>query len=585
MYRIAPDSRRIESVFFEFMKRKMEFAMRLANRHLLLAVSGLAVLSLLLAAVVSLRGEQVHANGTALYSATKGMLTPVGTVSPMRAPGVTAVQPSTKSPAKGARLLQAANKADTLTRQGSNQPSGNGLPLDNQHPGAVLHNFNGVSSLDSEVTNFGAEFEPPDQGLCAGNGFVLEPVNSAYTIYRTNGAVVAGPFNVNVLFDEGLTEFTSDPRCHYDQATNTWFASILFISGGGVGNSSHTDISVNTSGDPTTPWTVYRIDTTDASGPGCPCFGDQPRLGIDANNIYISTDEFSILGPQLNGTQIYAVSKSDLVHHRASIHFVHFGNLSDAGIQAFGVQPALTYGHADAEYFLNSLDPNGTTDDRLGVWALTDGDAVARGDIPKLSNVVINSETYGLPPNAVQRGSTSLITTDDDRMQQVEYIDGHIWGELSTIFTFPSDSTPVTAAAWFEVVPHLHGQAIGGADIRTQGYVASEGNFLYYPALSVDSNGNAAMVMTLSGTRFFPSAAYAILQSGHSSFGRIRIVGLGTGPYDPNGTRWGDYSWAVLDPSLDAFWLATEYIPPVASQTTDRLVNWGTRVFEVAASS
>jgi hypothetical protein len=87
-----------------------------------------------------------------------------------------------------------------------------------------------VSSLDSGVTNFGAEFEPPDQGLCVGNGFVVEPVNSAFTIYRRNGSVVTGPFNVNVLYDEGLTEFTSDPRCYFDKSTNTWFATILFIS-------------------------------------------------------------------------------------------------------------------------------------------------------------------------------------------------------------------------------------------------------------------------------------------------------------------------------------------------------------------
>ncbi|MDQ6722414.1 MAG: hypothetical protein M3003_16700, partial [Candidatus Dormibacteraeota bacterium] len=38
----------------------------------------------------------------------------------------------------------------------------------------LLANFDGVSSLDSGLTNFGAEFEPPDQGLCAGNGFVVE---------------------------------------------------------------------------------------------------------------------------------------------------------------------------------------------------------------------------------------------------------------------------------------------------------------------------------------------------------------------------------------------------------------------------
>ena len=97
----------------------------------------------------------------------------------------------------------------------------------------------------SAKTNFGASVEPPDQGLCEGNGFVVEPVTPPYTIYRTNGSAVAGPFNVNKLFDEGFEQFTSDPRCFFDKTTNTWFASILFMSGGGVGTKSHEDIAVN----------------------------------------------------------------------------------------------------------------------------------------------------------------------------------------------------------------------------------------------------------------------------------------------------------------------------------------------------
>jgi hypothetical protein len=398
-----------------------------------------------------------------------------------------------------------------------------------------------------------------------------------------------------------LTEFTSDPRCHFDKATNTWFATIHFISTvGGQGitftNHAHTDLAVNTSGDPTTPWTVYQIDTTDdgtngtpnhnpTNDPnGCPCFGDQPRLGLDSHNIYISTDEFSILGTALNGTQIYAVSKSDLVHHVASPHFVHFDNLSDGGDQAFGVQPALTYGDANAEYFLNSLSNNSpSNDNRLGVWALTNRDAVTQGGLPTLSNVVIGSETYGQPPNAVQKGASSLIVTDDDRMQQAEFINGDLWGELTTVISIPGDTDARTAAAWFKVRPHLAGTAIGGANVGAQGYVASKGNFLYYPALAADSNGAAAMVMTLSGANFFPSAVYSALQSGESRFGPIHIVGAGTGSYDPNAGRWGDYSWAVFDPDHEAFWMATEYVPPLASQTTDGVRNWGTRVIEVSA--
>ena len=99
----------------------------------------------------------------------------------------------------------------------------------------TVANFDGTSSRDSQFTNYNLEFEPPDQGLCEANGFVLEPVNSAYRIFSTNGTTLRGPFNINDLFNVGGQEFTSDPRCWYDASTQTWFSIILFLSGGGVG--------------------------------------------------------------------------------------------------------------------------------------------------------------------------------------------------------------------------------------------------------------------------------------------------------------------------------------------------------------
>src|SRR5690242_7410049 len=175
----------------------------------------------------------------------------------------------------------------------------------------LVHNFNGVSSRDSAVTHFGAEFEPPDQGLCVGNGFVLEPVNSAYRVYDEAGTSLAGPFNVNPPFNECLKEFTSDPRCYYDAADHTWIAIILAI--GPTEETSSLDIAVNNSGDPRSLWTAYKLDTTDPKGKECPCFGDQPKLGIDSSNLYVTTDEFSILGPAFNGDQLYALALKDLV--------------------------------------------------------------------------------------------------------------------------------------------------------------------------------------------------------------------------------------------------------------------------------
>jgi hypothetical protein len=88
------------------------------------------------------------------------------------------------------------------------------------------------------------------------------------------------------------------------------------------------------------------------------------------------------------------------------------------------------------------------------------------------------------------------------------------------------------------------------------------------------------MVMTISSPRRYPSVAYALMHAGDRAFGPVIVAAEGTGPYDPNAGRWGDYSAAALDKS-GAFWLAAEYIPPVGSQTTDGRRNWGTRVLEV----
>ena len=524
-----------------------------------------ALISVLILAGVFLRGTPANATGTSQQPVTKGILTPSTTIVPPDAPA---------NVPRGVRRIHTGNaQTPRIPTPGGSQLAGNA--------GALLQNFNGTSSLDSEKTNFGAEFEPPDQGLCVGNGFVVEPVNSAYNIYRTNGTKIAGPFNVNRLFNDGFKQFTSDPRCFYDKTTNTWFAVILFISSNSkVGR---IDLSVNPTGDPTTPWTTYRINTTDPGNPGCPCFGDQPLLGIDQDNIYVSTNEFSILGPQFNGAQIYAISKSELVGLAKSVHFVHFGDLRIGGAIAASVQPAISFGQPDAEYFMDSLDPNFTFNNRIGVWAMTNRQAVSQGGTPTLSHVVITSEPYGVPPPAVQKGSSSTLDSGDDRMQQVQYINGNLWGELTTAVTIPNDNAERAGAAWFEVNPHLNGQVIGGAAILKQGYVTLKGNYLIYPAIQANSAGTAAMIMTLSGKNFFPSVVYTVLQAGQTTFGPIHVASFGTGPYFHKSTRWGDYSWAILGPNGNSFWMATEYIPPRSSQTTDGKQNWGTRVIEVSA--
>ncbi len=450
---------------------------------------------------------------------------------------------------------------------------------------ALIKTFNGTSSKDSQFSNYNATFEPPDQGLCVGAGYVLEPVNSAYRIYKTDGQSVRGPFNVNDLFNEGGKEFTSDPRCWYDPTTHSWFAVILFLND--TFTEGRIDIAVNPTSDPTGQWTEYQIDTTfdgrdgEPNLAGCPCFGDQPRIGIDQTNLYVTTDEFSINGPQYYGGEIYAISKADLVGGVTSAHFVRFGNLHLGGALAGAPQPALSIGTPDAEFFLSQLDPNGTGDNRIGVWAMTNRNKVSTGGSPTLSKVVIASEPYSLAAPAPQRGSASVIDPGDDRMQQASFVGGTLWGELGTALRPAGDSSDRVGIAWFQVRPRLTGAVMSGASIVRQGYLAAQGESLLYPAIQPDAAGNAAVVFTDTSKNRYPSAAYSVLKAGAANFGSPVIVAAGSGPYAAASTRWGDYSFAVPDWTSDSAWLATEYIPPKSSQTTTGASNWGTQVLEV----
>jgi hypothetical protein len=163
--------------------------------------------------------------------------------------------------------------------------------------GNLLRNFNGLNSVDSFNVN-GFILEPPDQGLCVGNllgsKVTSEIINDVVAFYKPNGTLFGPLENLNVFFGEPATLNTSDPRCLYDPTTQSWFFSIVVYTNTLIPN--HTDVLVL---QPNLLTAVYQIDTTlpNNTAGGCPCFGDQPKLGIDKNNVYISVDQFG--GPGL----------------------------------------------------------------------------------------------------------------------------------------------------------------------------------------------------------------------------------------------------------------------------------------------
>lgn len=498
--------------------------------------------------------------------------------------------------------------------------------------------FDALDHFDQRFAGTGAfvntqfSLEPPDQGLCVGNGFVVETINTALAVYRTDGTLVAGPTALNQFF--GLApevirstppvfgDFTSDPRCYFDAQTNRFFVLLLQLdvdpATGNFTGPTHQLLAVSKSGDPTDGFNRFVLDTT-ADGDNCPCFGDQPLLGADANGIYISGNAFSLVDGRFKGAQIYGISKVFLALGAVPPFVLHINlprSSPDGGLNR-SVYPATRtrgeeFSDFGTEYFLSSFD-QGVLENQVVAWSLSNTLLLNFRPGPhttfRFQRQPARSETYGVPPDALQKiGTLPLgsvvnptvrpsLASNAQNMQQVTFTRGRLWSTVSTVLNSPEDTEPAGAfgdpnkagVAWFAVkVDNDHKLK---AKVDDQGYVAIKNANLLFPALGINHRGQAAIAFSISGPDFFPSAGY-VQSRDDEGFGRIHVAAAGVNSEDgftayPSQTpspcndpvhpteceaRWGDYGAAAVGGD-GSIWLASEYIGP---RPRTVLANWGT---------
>jgi hypothetical protein len=216
---------------------------------------------------------------------------------------------------------------------------------------------------------------------------------------------------------------------------------------------------------------------------------------------------------------------------------------------------------------------------------------------------VLPSETYGQPPNAEQKkgpiplGSTvgekeELLSTNDDRMNQVVYAAGKLWGGVNTIIRTSngaSSQTDRSGIAYFVVTPSTPTASSVAGTIAKQGYVALGNNDnVFFPSIGVNAAGKGVMTFTVSGHHYFPSPGYTSIDAVNGA-GPVHIAAAGAGPSDDLSgyaafggdgvARWGDYSAAVAAED-GTIWTATEWIPGGFGYPP-LLANWGTFIGNV----
>jgi hypothetical protein len=332
--------------------------------------------------------------------------------------------------------------------------------------------FEGLNHYQQRYSRGGNQFsiEPPDQGMCAGNGYVLEVVNDVLNVFNTAGQsvlpdntatnIVAGfPRNVNHAVD--LNSFygyapainrstgirgpeVTDPSCIYDAQTQRFFFVALTLETfphGGFTHVNHLDLAVSQTSNPTGSWNIYHIDVTNDGtntggvNPG-PYLGDYPHIGADANGIYLTTNAYPWCCNGFSGAQIYALSKAQLAAGAATVNLQHIdtSGMVNQPSEAGSTQPGFTVWAAQSpgnqfntdnggtEYFLssNAADEvqkpvSGTagtrTSDQLVVWTATNTSSLNGVPALSLSNKVLTVGQYGVPPKQQQPGSGTAPTT------------------------------------------------------------------------------------------------------------------------------------------------------------------------------
>jgi hypothetical protein len=409
---------------------------------------------------------------------------------------------------------------------------------------AALGNFAGITATN---------FIPPDCTLVAGPSHVLASVNATVAIYAKAGGPPVLQRTLTTWFANVISEAKIfDPKAVYDQHEGRWL--LLAVALHRTQNRSWFLLSVSQTADPLGGWFNYALDATLDGTTPTNNWADYPCLGIDNQALYLTGNMFRF-GDGFQYAKVRVIPKSG-PYSGGAISFKDLVKLQNTdGSMAFTVQPCHTIGAPQVQYLVNSQFPTTglPVQNRLTLWALTNPLTTAT-----LVRSTVNTDPYGMPPDAEQKGGGTPLDTGDIRVLNAVFRGGSVWAAFTTQHDW-GDGKNVAAAHWLQINP------ASGALVQ-QGIYGARGFSYFYPVVMPDTNGNMTMGFSRSGGSDFASIFYtgrrstdplgqlqpsALLKAGVANYVRLDSFGR---------NRWGDYNGIAIDPADGrTVWFSSEF--------------------------
>ena len=428
-------------------------------------------------------------------------------------------------------------------------------------------NITGTTS-DIAFNLNGGPKNPPDTMGAVGPDRFVEFLNGVFAVYdKATGALVERVSDQDFWIDNNgvapsvVAAGLTDTRILFDPASQRWFA---------LEETKGTNTSI----------LLARSDTTDPAGSwkdvgfkgflGDTGLSDQPTLGLDADAIYISTNDFSSDGTPLS-VSFFSIPKADILASTPTLS--RATAFEDLALSTYGLslQGAVDFGPSNGHGVVYSTAFGTAT--QIGRMTVNNpgGAHANNGIFPTPTGISV--ATYSMPPAAFQPDGTQSIITGGTR------ISGNVYQVGNLVYMAQTTAAGGRAAIRWRVLNETTNAVV------QEGTIGDADHDYYYPSIAANANGDVVIGYTRSGTTEYASSYASVgrTSGGVISFDAPLLLNAGVASVHlnqygfPDPQRWGDYSATTLDPSNPSvFWTIQEF--------ADGSSTWATQITQLTVA-